>query len=77
MFFWNSLAFSMIQQMLAIGSLVPLPFLNPARTSGNSQVHVLLKPILKVLNATLLACEMSIILQYFEYSLALPSLGLE
>ena len=30
MFFWNSLAFSMIQQMLAICSLVPLPFLNPA-----------------------------------------------
>ena len=28
MFFWNSLAFSMIQQMLAIWSLVPLPFLN-------------------------------------------------
>ena len=28
--FLNSLAFSMIQQMLAIGSLVPLPFLNPA-----------------------------------------------
>ena len=27
MFFWNSLAFSMIQQMLAIWSLVPLPFL--------------------------------------------------
>ena len=26
--FWNSLAFSMIQQMLAIWSLVPLPFLN-------------------------------------------------
>ena len=29
MFFWNSLAFSMIQHMLAIWSLVPLPFLNP------------------------------------------------
>ena len=27
-FFWNSLAFSMIQRMLAISSLVPLPFLN-------------------------------------------------
>ena len=27
MFFWNSFAFSMIQQMLAIQSLVPLPFL--------------------------------------------------
>ena len=33
MLFWNSLAFSMIQQMLAIWSLVPLPFLNPAWTS--------------------------------------------
>ena len=37
MFFWNSLAFSMIQRMLAIWSLVPLPFLNPACTSGSSQ----------------------------------------
>ena len=36
MFFWNSLAFSMIQWMLAIWSLVPLPFLNPASTSGSS-----------------------------------------
>ena len=30
MFFWNSLAFLMIQRMLAIWSLVPLPFLNLA-----------------------------------------------
>ena len=37
MFLWNSLAFSMIQQMLAIWSLVPLPFLKPAWTSGSSQ----------------------------------------
>ena len=29
-FFWNSLAFSVIQRMLTIWSLVPLPFLNPA-----------------------------------------------
>ena len=28
MFFWDSLAFLMTQQMLAIRSLVPLPFLN-------------------------------------------------
>ena len=28
--FWNSVAFSVIQQMLAIGFLVPLPFLKPA-----------------------------------------------
>ena len=37
MFFWNSLAFSMIQWMLAIWSLVPLPFLKPTWTSGISQ----------------------------------------
>ena len=40
MFFWNSLAFSMIQQMLAIWSLVPLPFLKPAWISGSSRSHV-------------------------------------
>ena len=34
--FWNSLAFLMMQQMLAIWSLVPLPFLNPAWTSQSS-----------------------------------------
>ena len=37
MFFWNSLAFSMMQRMLAICSLVPLPFLNPTWTFGTSQ----------------------------------------
>ena len=45
MVFWNSLAFLMIQQMLAIWSLVPLPFLKPAWTSiWKFTVHVLLKP---------------------------------
>ena len=47
MFFWNSLAFSMIQQMLAIWSLVSLPFLKPTFTSGSSRftsVQILLKP---------------------------------
>ena len=32
MFFWNSLVFSMIQLMLAIFSLAPLPFPNPVLT---------------------------------------------
>ena len=36
MFFWNSLAFSMLQQMLAIWSVIPVPFLNQACTSGSS-----------------------------------------
>ena len=44
MFLWISLALSMIQWMLAIWSLVPLPFLNPTWTSRNFLVHVLLKP---------------------------------
>ena len=35
-FFGNSLAFLMIQQMLAIWSLVSLPFLNPTWASGSS-----------------------------------------
>ena len=34
--FLEFLAFSMIQQMLAILSLVPLPFLNPICISGSS-----------------------------------------
>ena len=40
--FWNSLAFAMLQWMLEIWSLVPLPFLKPAWTSGSSQF--MLKP---------------------------------
>ena len=56
MFFWNSLAFSMIQQMLAIWSLVPLPFLNPARTFGSSQFTY----CWSLTWATLLACGIAI-----------------
>ena len=37
MLFSNSLDFSMIQRMLAFWSLVPLPFLKPAWTSGSSR----------------------------------------
>ena len=43
-FFRNSLAFLMIQQMSAIWSLVPLPFLNPDVSIWKFTVHVLLKP---------------------------------
>ena len=43
MFLWNSFACSMIQQILAIWSLVALPFLKPAWISGSSMVHILLK----------------------------------
>ena len=76
MFFWNFLAFSMIQQMLAIWSLVPLPFLKPAWTSGSSQYTYFWSLAWRILSMTLLACEMSAIVREFEHSLALPFFGI-
>ena len=76
MFFWNSLAFLILQQMLAILPLVPLPFLKPAWTSGSSHFMYCWSLAWRILSITLLACEMSAIAQ-LEHSLALPFLGLE
>ena len=59
MFFWNSLAFLMIQQMLAIWSLVTLSFLKPTWTSGSSQFTYYWSLAWRILSITLLACEMS------------------
>ena len=69
--FLNSLAFSMTQQM-AIWSLVPLPFLNPAWTSGSSRFPYCWSLAWRILSITLLACEKSATVQQFEHSLALP-----
>ena len=58
--FWgNSLAFFMIQWMLAIWSLVPLLFLNLACTSGSSWFMYCWNLAWRILSTTLLACEMS------------------
>ena len=65
-FFWNSLAFSMIQLMLAISSLVLLPFLNPACTSGSSWFTYYWSLAWRILSPILLACEMSTIVQYLN-----------
>ena len=58
-FFWNPLAFSMIQQSLATWSLVPLPFLHPACTSESSQFTYRWSLAWRILSITLLllACE--------------------
>ena len=77
MFFWNSLAFSMIQWMLTIWSLVPLPFLKPASTSGSSRFTYCWSPAWRILSIGLLVCEMTAIVQQFEHSLALPFFGIE
>ena len=75
MFFWNSLAFSMIQQMLAFWSLVPLPFLNPASTSESSWFTYYWSLAWRILSITLLVCETSAIVHYFEHSLVLRFFG--
>ena len=52
-FFWNSLGFSMTQQMLAILSLAPLPFLNPACTSVSCLVTYFGSLTRRILSITL------------------------
>jgi len=68
--------FSMIQQMLAIWSLVPLPFLNSAWTSGSSWFTYCWSLVWRILTITLLACEISATVQLFEHSLSLPFFGI-
>ena len=75
-FLWNSLAFYMIQQILATWALAPLPFLNPAWTSGSSWFMYCWSKASRILSITLLACEMSAIVWWFEHSLALPFFGI-
>ena len=55
MFFWNSLAFLMVQQMLAIWSLAPLPFLKSAWTSGRSRFTYCWSLAWRILSITSLA----------------------
>ena len=64
----------MIQWMLAIWFLVPLPFLNPAWTSGSSWFTYYWNLAWKILG--IWECEMSTIVQLFEHSLALSFLGI-
>ena len=57
MFFWNCLAFSMIQQMLSIWSVIPLPLLNLAWTSESSWFTYCWSLAYRILSFTLLACK--------------------
>ena len=66
----------MIQQMLAIWSLVPLPFLKPAWTSGSSWFMCCWSLAWRILSITLLSCEMNAIVLYFEHYLALLFFGI-
>ena len=75
MFCWNSLAFSIIQQILAIWSLVPQPYPNTAWTSGSSRLTSYWNLAWRILSITLLACEMSAIVLQSTF-LALPFFGI-
>ena len=66
----------MIQWLLAIWSLVPLPFLNPAWTSGSSLFKYCWSLTWRILSITLLAREMSAVVPQFEHSLGLPFFGI-
>ena len=54
----------MIQRMLAIWSLVSLPFLNPAWTSGSSRFMYCWSLTQRILSITLLVCEMNATVWY-------------
>ena len=62
--------------MLTIWSLVPLPFLKPAWTSGSSWFMCCWNLAWRILNITWLTCDMSAVVWYFEHSLALSFLGI-
>ena len=66
----------MIQRMVTIWFLVTLSFLNPAYTSGSSLFTYCWSLAWRILSITLLACEMSAIMQEFEHSLALSFFGI-
>ena len=68
MFFWNSLAFSIIEQMLTIWPLVSLPFLNLAWTSQHHWFTWCWSLACRILSITLPAWEMSAIVLYVYQS---------
>ena len=68
--------FSMIQRMLAIWSLAPLPFQNPAWIFGSSRFTFCWSLAWRIWCITLLECEISTVLQWFEHSLAFPFFGI-
>ena len=66
----------MIKMMLASWCLAPLPFLSPACTSGSSWLSYYWSLAWRILNITLLACEMSLC-GSLNILWHCPSLGLE
>ena len=62
--------FSMVQQMLAVWFLVPLPLLKPAWPSGSLQFTYYWGLTCRILSITLLACEMSAVVRWTFFGVA-------
>jgi len=77
MFSRNSFAFCIIQWMLAIWTLIPLPFPHLARISGSSPFTYCWRLAWRILSITLLACEMTTIICNLNILWHCLSLGLE
>ena len=75
MFFLEFSCFSVMQWMLAIWSLILLPFLNPVCTSGCSQFTYCWSLTWMILSITLLVCEINVIVQYFALSVQFSSVA--
>ena len=69
--------FLIIQWMLTIWSLIPLPFLKPAWTFGSSQFRYCWSLACRILSIILLACEMSVIVRSLSILWHCLSLRLE
>ena len=66
----------MIQWMLVIWSLAPLPFIKPAWTAGISWLMYCWSLGWRILSVSLLTCEICAIVWQLEHSLALPFFGI-
>ena len=70
MSFWNFLAFSMIQQILTIWSLVSLPFLNPTYTYESSRFTYYWSLAWRILNIILFSmwneCNCIVVWTFFD-----------
>ena len=62
--------------MLAIWSLVPLPFLKPGWISGSLRFTYCWSVAWRILRITLITCEMSAVVWMFECFLTLPFFGI-
>ena len=72
MLFWNSLAFLMIQRMLAIWTLILLPFLKLAWTSGSSRFMYCLENFEHYFTSVWDECNCEVVWAFFGIALGFP-----